>query len=39
MQQQTELKKLLAIITPSQEEINAMSVEATNLGKPEMKAD
>lgn len=39
MQQQTEMKKLLAQITPSQEEVNAMTVEAINLGAPTPGAD
>lgn len=39
MQQQAEIKKLLATITPDKDQINAMTTEATNLGKPELKAD
>jgi len=39
MQQQTEMKKILELITPNQEDRNSMTVEAINLGKPELKAD
>jgi len=39
MQQRTEMQKILELITPPLEDVNAMIVEAINLGKPQIKAD